>query len=133
MARGEWSERLEVFKNDAHPEAVLMVAGQAELMRIALAWKQAEVTCARRLTKLQGSSEADVWSWLWENTRYDRKTLLGRIPNATARTDKNLDALIANRVLYPDGTTNSFVERYLKERVVKLFAQSIRKRTKGAA
>ena len=53
--------------------------------------------------------------------------LLARIPNAKAGTQTNLEALIANRVLYPDGTANGFVERYLKERVVKLFSQTLRK------
>jgi len=42
-------------------------------------------------------------------------------------------ALTANRLLHPDGTLNSYAERYLKERVFKLFAQSIRRRAKGAA
>lgn len=128
MAKSKWSETLNGFKHDARPDVVLMVAGQSELMRIALAWKQTRVTRARRVTRLRGSSEADAWSWLWENTRYDRVALLGRIPNATARTERNLNALIASRVLYPDGTINPFVERYLKERVVRLFAPSLRMR-----
>jgi len=133
MATSRWNDRLNAFKENAHPEAVLMVAGQTELMRIAVAWKQTEATRARRMTKLGGNSEADVWRWLWENARYDRTALLCRIPNATERTEKNLDALIANRVLYPDGTLNSYVERYLKERVIKLFAPSTRRRAQGVA
>jgi len=126
MVTSNWNKRLNAFKRDGHPEVVLMVAGQVELTRIALAWKQTEVTRARRATKLRASSEAEVWSWLWENARYDRAALLGRIPNSTARTERNLNALIANRVLYPDGTINPFVERYLRDRVFKLFAESIR-------
>ena len=133
MRTNAWQEKLKVFKEDERPEAVLMVAGQGELMRIAVAWTHTEVTRARRLTRRRGDSETDVWRWLWENVRYERAELLARIPNATSRTEKNLDALIANRALYPDGTVNAFVGRYLKERVVKLLAQSIRKRGKGAA
>lgn len=122
-----WEKRLNVIKKNSCPEAVLMVAGQAELIRIVLAWKESTVTCTSRTTKLPGNSEDEVWSWLWENVCYDRVALLGRIPNATARTEKNLDALIANRVLYPDGTANPFVERYIKERVVRLLSRSLRK------
>ena len=133
MARNVWLEGLDAFKKSERPEVVLMVAGQAELMRIAVAWMQTDVTCARPLTKLRGASESEVWSWLWENARYDREGLLARISSAAARTEKSLAALIANRVLYPDGTLNSFVERYLKERVIKLFAPSTRKRTRGVA
>lgn len=133
MARNVWLEGLDAFKKSERPEVVLMVAGQAELMRIAVAWMHTDVTRARPLTKLRGASESEVWSWLWENARYDREGLLARIPSAAARTEKSLAALIANRVLYPDGTLNSFVERYLKERVIKLFAPSTRKRTRGVA
>ncbi len=133
MATGKWDEHLGRSKESVGPEVVLMVAGHAELMRIALAWKQTEVARARRLTQFRGCSESDVWSWLWENARYDRASLLARIPNATAKTERNLDALIASRVLYPDGTISPFVERYLKECVVKLFARSIRKQGRGAA
>ncbi len=78
-----------------------MVAGRAELIRIAVAWRNSEVDRARRLTMLRSQSKAETWSWLWGNTRYDKAQLLARIPNANARTEKNIDALIANRVLYP--------------------------------
>jgi len=35
--------------------------------------------------------------------------------------EKRIKPLIANRILYPDGTVNSFVQRYLREQVLKLF------------
>jgi len=53
--------------------------------------------------------------------RYSRKDLLARIPLSDSRTPGDFDALVANRVLYPDGTLNSFVERYLRERVLTIF------------
>ncbi len=59
--------------------------------------------------------------------------LLLVIPNANARTEKNLDALIAGRVLYPDGTLNTFIERYLRDRVVKLFSASTRRQQETEA
>ena len=34
--------------------------------------------------------------------------------------------LIGNRVLYPDGTVNSFVQRYLRDRVLKLFEPKVK-------
>ena len=133
MARSKWVRILEEFKKRERPEAVLMVAGQGELMRIAVAWMQTDVAHAKRLSQGDGQDEEGQWAWLWRNARYDRAALLGRIPNAAARTEQNLDALIANRVLYPDGTINSFVERYLKERVVRIFAPGMRARSRGAA
>jgi len=35
--------------------------------------------------------------------------------------ENKMKPLIGNRIIYPDGTVNSFVERYLREQVVKLF------------
>ncbi len=130
MARGLWWEKLNYFKGNEHPEAVLLVAGNAELARIAVAWKQTAVHRRKNLSKLTGESEEATWNWLWENVRYDRAKFLTHIPNANVRTEKNLDALIASRVLYPDGSLNTFVERYLRDRVVKLFSASTRKQGK---
>ncbi|HJX36106.1 MAG TPA: hypothetical protein VJ280_04010 [Dehalococcoidales bacterium] len=38
--------------------------------------------------------------------------------------------LIGNRILYPDGTVNSYVQRYLREKVINLFDKKTRKITK---
>jgi hypothetical protein len=128
MKTDVWKQRLKAFKESEQPETVLVVAGQGELLRIIVAWMQTAVCRTRRLTKLQDESETQVWAWLWENMQYDRMELLTRVPNATAKTERNLDALIANRVLYPDGTVNAFVGRYLKHRVAGLFLRSMRRR-----
>ena len=127
MAKNKWKETLKRLKAKERPEAVLLMAGQAELARIAVAWMQTKFSQPRRLTKLTGASDEAAWTWLWENVRYDKAQLLARIPNANARTQKNIDALIANRVLYPDGTVHPLVERYLGEMVLKLFASAQRK------
>ena len=34
--------------------------------------------------------------------------------------DQKFQALIANKVLYPDGTVNGYVERFLRARTVKM-------------
>ena len=46
--------------------------------------------------------------------------------------ERKLKPLVGNRVLYPDGTVNSFVQRYLRERVLKLFDAKPRKPTKSS-
>ena len=38
--------------------------------------------------------------------------------------------LIANRILYPDGTANSFVQRYLREQVLELFDAKLKRPAK---
>ncbi|MCC6490145.1 MAG: hypothetical protein IT364_21850 [Candidatus Hydrogenedentes bacterium] len=55
-------QRLEAFKESERPETVLVVAGQSDLLRIVVAWMQTEVSRVRRLTRLQGKSETQVWA-----------------------------------------------------------------------
>ncbi len=64
-----------------------------------------------------------VWDWLWENARYSKKELLEKsgVPLSELGLENKMKPLIGNRILYPDGTVNSFVQRYLREQVVKLF------------
>jgi hypothetical protein len=44
--------------------------------------------------------------------------------------ENKLKPLIGNRVIYPDGTVNSFVQRYLREQVLKLFEAKPKKPVK---
>jgi hypothetical protein len=57
------------------------------------------------------------------------KEYLAAIKNVAKQ--RKLKPLIGNRVLYPDGTVNSFVQRYLRERVLRLFEAKPRKPAKG--
>ena len=41
--------------------------------------------------------------------------------------ERKMKPLIGNRVLYSDGTVNSFVQRYLRDRVLKLFEPKLKK------
>ena len=131
MRKNRWNNALERFKAEERPEAVLLVAGQPELARIAVTWTQIPTQQKAKCTKLLTKEEHEVWAWLWENTHFDKARLLS-IPNASSRTEKNVAALIAGRILYPDGTLNSFVERYLRELVVRLFTPSQRMRQRAA-
>ena len=127
MKRSAWIEQLNRFKENETPENVLLVAGNGQLTRIVVAWTNTEVSRATRLTKCKGTDDESIWRWLWQNAHYSREDLLTRIPFVDSSTEKKINALIANRVLYPDGSANSFVERYLREIVLKLLGS----RSKG--
>jgi CheY-like chemotaxis protein len=76
MSNDLWRYTLNEFKEDEQPEAVLMMAGDPELMRIVVAWTRTSVNRARRLSKYSGESEEERWMWLWENARFDREKFL---------------------------------------------------------
>lgn len=73
-----YAHRLAWFKQNEKPEAVLLVAHNAELITIIVAWTSLEVGCTEKLTQLGGESENEIWEWLWKNARYSKVELIGK-------------------------------------------------------
>lgn len=125
-------EKLAWFKQNEKPEAVLVIADNLELIKIVVAWSNLDVKCSDKLAELSSESEHEIWLWLWKNTKFSLSELKAKIGAAYAESvlrDK-LNPLIGNRVLYPDGTVNSYVQRYLRERVLSLFETDKKKATR---
>ena len=116
-------ENLARFKQNEKPEAVLLIADDPERLKIVIVWTNIKVGPADNLTELVGESENEIWEWLWKNTVYSKKELIEITGThfSELALDVKLKPLIGNRILYPDGTVNSYVQRYLREQVVKLF------------
>jgi len=115
--------KLAWLKQDERPEAVLVVADNPELIRIVIARNSLDVRRADKLTKLAGETESEVWEWLWGNVKFSRAELKEKIGISFSELalENKLKPLIGNRIIYSDGTVNSFVQRYLREQVLKLF------------
>jgi AraC-like DNA-binding protein len=118
---GLFSDHVRRFKEKESPESVLLVADEPEFTKIIVAWTSLDLRQADDPTDLAGQSEREIWDWLWTNTRYSLDDLAERSGLTSSLVERKLKPLIGNRVLYPDGTVNSFVQRYLRERVLKLF------------
>lgn len=123
MSEDLYTEKLTWFKQNEKPEVVLLVADNPERIKVVVAWTNLNVQCAEKLTELKGTGENEVWDWLWGNARYSKKELLEKsgVSLSELGLENKMKPLIGNRILYPDGTVNSFVQRYLREQVVKLF------------
>lgn len=121
MGNGLFTVRLRRFKERENPEAVLVVADDPEFTKIVIAWTSLDVRPVPKPSDLPGESERERWDWLWANTRYSLDDLTERSGLTASLIQRKLKLLIGNRVLYPDGTVNSFVQRYLRERVLRLF------------
>ena len=116
-------DKLARFKQNEKPEAVLVIADNPELIGITVAWGNLDIRRSETLIEIESESEHEIWDWLWENTEFDLSELKAKAGVAcheSALADK-LAPLIGNRVIYPDGTVNSYVQRYLRERVLNLF------------
>lgn len=134
MKEDLYLEKLSWFKENERPEVVLLVADDLERIKIVVAWTNLDVRRAEKLTELKGESENEVWEWLWKNAKYSRMELIEKIGVSLSESglESKMRPLIGNRILYPDGTVNSFVQRYLREQVLKLFeAKSKRPNKKG--
>jgi hypothetical protein len=131
MTEGLYAQKLSWFKQNESPEVVLLVADDPEFTKIVLAWASLDVRQADGPMHLPGESESEIWDWLWANARYSRDDLANKSCLAAPLVERRLKPLIGNRVLYPDGTLNSFVQRYLRERVLKLFDAKPRKPAKS--
>lgn len=116
-------EKLAWFKQNERPEAILLIANEPERIKIVITWTNQDVSRSEKLTELSGKSEKEVWAWLWENTQFSWTELKEKIgiPLSESVLEGKMRPLIGNRLLYPDGTVNSFVQRYLREQVLKLF------------
>jgi hypothetical protein len=121
VSRRKWEPVLEEFKQSEEPESVLLVSGSQTLIRILVAWKKMEIRRNPRSSKYFVDSDGSAWQWLWKNVEYSMQDLEERLPFSDSGLQQKVDALIANRVLYPDGTINSFADRFLREKVVKLY------------
>ena len=128
MRRNRFEGALDRFKRKEQPEAVLLVASHKDYVNIASAWMHLSLRRRRRLTEPAGTSEADEWAWLWENVRFSGDNLRQKSGIPEKRFEERLNTLIANRVLYPDGSVNSFVRRYLREKVLRLLGVDARTR-----
>ncbi|UCD56756.1 MAG: hypothetical protein JSV16_13145 [Candidatus Hydrogenedentota bacterium] len=121
MSTDFYAKQLARFKENEKAEPVLLIADEPNLIKVVVAWTNITVTRATKLSPLRGDSESKVWEWLWKNVIYSREELIAKSALSEHGFDRKMTPLIGNRVLYPDGTINSFVQRYLRDRVLKLF------------
>ena len=123
MKKNRWLNTLEQFRNDERPECVLLVSGSPSLIRIVVAWMNMPIERYKRPTPFPQDAEQQ-WQWLWQNATYSPERLARYVPSSDKDLDQKVQALIANRVLYPDGTVNSYVEHFLRARIVETLSSA---------
>jgi hypothetical protein len=113
---------LESFRHSEKAEAVLLVAQDAQLVRLLLAWERTPVRRKRRLSKMPGSgSDRSRWEWLWENVSYSVDDLAKLSGLSVDQVEKQMAVLRGNGLAHPDGTVNRYAAQYLKTKVLALF------------
>jgi len=120
MAEDLFTQKLQWFKENEKPEVVLLVADNHALTKIVIAWANTQVDRIDDPPALADESDHSVWEWLWANVRFSKEELFSRSGLVGSSLEQRLDQLISNRIVYPDGTINSFVQRYLRQQVLSL-------------
>jgi hypothetical protein len=123
MCENIFNDCLTRFKINEKPEALLLIADNPEYIKLVIAWTNLNIKYRNNLTDIKGESEKNTWDWLWENVEFSKKELIDILGTHLTELalDSKLKPLIGNRVIYPDGTMNSYVQRYLRGKVLNLF------------
>ena len=116
-----YCEKLNWFKENEKPEIVLFITDSEPRTRIVIAWTNTKTSVSKEISPLKTDVESEIWEWLWQNTEFSLDELRMKSSVSSLEIDRLLRPLVANRLIYPDGTVNSFVQRYLREKVHKLF------------
>jgi len=121
MGNQLYYQHLASFKEKEQPEGVLLLADEPQLIRLSVAWTNIHVEAAEQPSGLDDDSKCAIWNWLWDNTHFSKEDLVSNSGAFRSSFDGHIRTLIGNRILYPDGSINTFIQRYLRERVARLF------------
>ena len=122
-----------LFRQSERPEVVLCIIDDPRAARVMLAWTTVRVRLPRTASKLPLNDTAETWEGLWRCCRYPVKELATRAGLSVTATRAKMEELAGNRAVYPDGTINSFVRRYLRKKVVDILTAKPTSRAKARA
>jgi hypothetical protein len=123
MAIDLFAEKVDWFRQNEKPEVVLLITDDPLLIKILVTWSYLEISHPLKFTDNSSATENEIWKLLWKNTRFSMTELKAKsgLSITEHAVGCKVNHLISNRVIYPDGTINSFVQRYLREKVLTLF------------
>jgi len=105
-------EAIRSAKENEQADVVLLIADNPDAQRMVVAWKNVPRKHKKTTETLNSLEEA------WEKTDYDIEewASISKVHSGLARDIAKM--VIANKIIYPDGTTNQFVQKYLNAIVI---------------
>ena len=99
-------------KEQEHPDVVLLISDNSEAHRMLVSWKNLPKNTTGEKKKPVSLSE------LWNNLDIDinQWASIARVHTGLARDISKM--LIVNNLIYPDGTLNQFVQKFLNSLVI---------------
>ena len=65
-----------------------MVAGSADLVRIAVAWAGTPVVKKKQLLPCRSDEPERIWRWLWDSVEFSKEEFCTRVPGATEKMEQ---------------------------------------------
>jgi len=129
--RSRFDAIVQGFKESEQPECLLLISEDPANLKIAAAWTGIRIERRNAARCPRDDAGDELWDWLWDGVSYSFAEIALRTGLSTHLVERRLPGLIANKVIYPDGTVNSFVQRFLREQVLKLFRAAAKKPTRS--
>ncbi len=111
-------EIIEKSKSEETPDTILLVADNSIAQKLVVAWKTVEIT--RPDTKQDFATMKEVWAAV----SFDPKQWYIHAGLAPHENQRIGQSLIANNIVYPDGTVNDLVHKFLNTQVAQLVTKA---------
>lgn len=130
MSTNYFMDKLKFFKENEKPEVVLLIADDEKLIKLIIAWTNTNIIYNNNIDEPDFEDEIEIWDWLWSNIEFSIEEIQLK-SSLSMNIEHRLNFLIGNKAIYPDGTMNTFIQRYLRDKVLKYFNTDSKKVTKA--
>lgn len=124
------ASHLEAFKESESSAQLATVVDSPEAIKVIQAWTATRKTWKKAAGKAPVALEL-LWSWLWRGVKFDREALAEQARIAVDQSHYVLRALVAAKLVYPDGTitkaASELVDAYVGKRMIQQGAALIPK------
>jgi hypothetical protein len=115
---------LEYFKASEDAEMVMPMLDDNILRNAVVSWQSVEIKPKDATDEPCPYTEGKAqWNWMWTRIQYDQRSFGIVAGIAEHKVNDVLTRLMGLRLIYPDGTINSFAKNYLRSMVAKKFGQ----------
>lgn len=124
------ASHLQIFKQSESSAQLATVVDSPEAIKVIQAWTATRKTWKKSAGKAPATTEL-LWAWLWRGVKFDREALAEQARIAVDQSHYVLRALVAAKLVYPDGTiteaASKLVDAYVGKRMIQQGAALIPK------
>ncbi|MCC6156902.1 MAG: hypothetical protein IT350_02540 [Deltaproteobacteria bacterium] len=112
-----FEEIVEALRAKESPDAIILIAENPRAQKLVVAWKTVEI---RRLAV---SDSCQSGRGPWGSIEFDRQQWYRHAGLSPFEGQRDAECLIANSIVYPDGTIHEYVQKFLNSLVAERIAR----------